>query len=200
MTHHTLLALMLALPMASFADLTAYKIQCADIGFKKGTEKFGDCVMELKKRDAGRSSANKQSQPTKATAQRGDDTLDDRNCQKFGFTPGTTDYSQCRMELELAAAKAQREFAVYEEQKRIYDQQVAAKEAEKKNRHNRGLIAAGLCIMAGTECPHYPRRADGSPLGYPPSSPFEKYQLTLPGGRDADCRYNSLTKHMDCDY
>jgi len=188
MTHRALLALMLALPMASFADLTAYKSQCTDIGFKKGTEKFGDCVMELKKRDAGRSSAQ------------GDGTPNDRNCQKFGFTPGTTDYSQCRMELELAAAKAQREFAVYEEQKRIYDQQVAAKEAEKKNRHNRGLIAAGLCIMAGTECPHYPRRADGSPLGYPRSPPFEKYQLTLPGGRDADCRYNSLTKHMDCDY
>jgi hypothetical protein len=39
--------------------LSEYKSQCADIGFKLGTEKFGDCVLELKRRaDVGQQSRN----------------------------------------------------------------------------------------------------------------------------------------------
>jgi hypothetical protein len=35
-----------------FADpIDDYKSTCKDIGFKPGTEKFGDCVLKLKKKD-----------------------------------------------------------------------------------------------------------------------------------------------------
>ena len=38
--------------MISFADaIDDYKNTCRDIGFKPGTEKFGDCVLKLKKKD-----------------------------------------------------------------------------------------------------------------------------------------------------
>ena len=48
-----LILLLLALPLICLADdLDDYKSTCKDIGFKPGTEKFGDCVLKLKKKDA----------------------------------------------------------------------------------------------------------------------------------------------------
>ena len=47
-----LILLLLALPLICLADdLDDYKSTCKDIGFKPGTEKFGDCVLKLKKKD-----------------------------------------------------------------------------------------------------------------------------------------------------
>ncbi len=47
-----LILLSLIFPLFSFADaLDDYKSTCKDIGFKPGTEKFGDCVLKLKKKD-----------------------------------------------------------------------------------------------------------------------------------------------------
>lgn len=47
-----LILLLLALPLICLADdLDEYKSTCKDIGFKPGTEKFGDCVLKLKKKD-----------------------------------------------------------------------------------------------------------------------------------------------------
>ena len=47
-----LILLLFALPLICLADdLDDYKSTCKDIGFKPGTEKFGDCVLKLKKKD-----------------------------------------------------------------------------------------------------------------------------------------------------
>ena len=47
-----LILFLLLLPSICFADiLDDYKSTCKDIGFKPGTEKFGDCVLKLKKKD-----------------------------------------------------------------------------------------------------------------------------------------------------
>jgi hypothetical protein len=47
-----LILLLFVLPSICFADaIDDYKNTCRDIGFKPGTEKFGDCVLKLKKKD-----------------------------------------------------------------------------------------------------------------------------------------------------
>jgi hypothetical protein len=47
-----LILLLIFLPLTCLADaLDDYKSTCKDIGFKPGTEKFGDCVLKLKKKD-----------------------------------------------------------------------------------------------------------------------------------------------------
>jgi len=47
-----LILLLFVLPLICLADdLDDYIITCKDIGFKPGTEKFGDCVLKLKKKD-----------------------------------------------------------------------------------------------------------------------------------------------------
>ena len=47
-----LFLLTILFPILCFADsLDEYKTTCKDIGFKVGTEKFGDCVLKLKKKD-----------------------------------------------------------------------------------------------------------------------------------------------------
>jgi hypothetical protein len=46
MTHRALLALMLVPPMAFFADLTAYKIQCPDIVEAQETCEIPQSVLE----------------------------------------------------------------------------------------------------------------------------------------------------------
>ena len=47
-----LILFIVVFPLMCFADpMDDYKSTCKDIGFKPGTEKFGDCVLELKKKD-----------------------------------------------------------------------------------------------------------------------------------------------------
>lgn len=47
-----LILLLFVLPLICYADsIDDYKDTCRDIGFKPGTEKFGDCVLKLKKKD-----------------------------------------------------------------------------------------------------------------------------------------------------
>ena len=47
-----LILFFLTFPLLCFADsLDSYKDTCKDIGFKPGTEKFGDCVLKLRKKD-----------------------------------------------------------------------------------------------------------------------------------------------------
>jgi hypothetical protein len=49
-----LLLLLYLFTSFSFADdLDNYISTCKDLGFKQGTEKLGDCVLELKRRDGG---------------------------------------------------------------------------------------------------------------------------------------------------
>ena len=48
-----LILIIVLFPIFCFADsFESYKDTCKDIGFKPGTEKFGDCVLKLKKKDA----------------------------------------------------------------------------------------------------------------------------------------------------
>lgn len=51
----TFIGFILFVPFAQSADLSMYKETCKEIGFKEGTETFGNCVLELYKRNKAES-------------------------------------------------------------------------------------------------------------------------------------------------
>lgn len=126
-----------SLSQAVFAlDLSAYENQCADIGFKRKTPPFGECVLELRARGAtiARSPANAASQ--------GDGTPDHSTCSRYGFNAGTTEYAQCRMQIDVARSQAQ-------DQQRQYEAQVAEQQKAKEKAKGEALLMLGLGMMAG---------------------------------------------------
>ena len=156
----------------SFAlDLSPFKETCADLGFQPGTEKFGNCVLKLYERD--------KSKPTqKPTVQakpkvRGDGSADDRACQKYGFKPGEGDYSNCRMQIDMARRQAQ-------EEQRRYDAQIAEVEAEKRRARGAAMLSLGLGMMSGNTG----RSTSSIPM--PPPPPLRR-TIVLPGGQMMTC-------------
>jgi hypothetical protein len=126
-----------SLSQAVFAlDLSAYENQCADIGFKRKTQPFGECVLELRAR--GGTSARS---PVNAVSQ-GDGTPDHSTCSRYGFNAGTTEYAQCRMQIDVARSQA-------EEQQRQYESQVAEQNKAKEKAKGEALLMLGLGMMAG---------------------------------------------------
>ena len=108
-----LLACFLSTCGYSFAGLAEHEATCAELGFKKKTQAYGECVLELDQREkAGRAQAVKQvqqqtqiqaQQQTKIHAQqKGDGTNEHQICVKFGFVVGTAPYSDCRLKIDIA--------------------------------------------------------------------------------------------------
>jgi hypothetical protein len=89
----TLLLLLSFLSICSAEDTTEYEKLCADIGYKKKTEGFGNCVIEFVARSK---------QAEKSQSSNTDGSAEDIQCQRFGFKPNTKEYSNCRMSLELS--------------------------------------------------------------------------------------------------
>jgi hypothetical protein len=90
-----LVSLWLVIPSITFAkNIDDYAADCKEIGFKPKTEKFGDCVLELKKRDKSHSTI------TSVATVRGDGSPDDSQCISYGFKPGTETYAMCREKID----------------------------------------------------------------------------------------------------
>ena len=133
----------------------------------------------------------------------------DATCQKYGFSPKTDGYSQCRLQIDNAARQfesQQRQYeaqqAQYQEQKRLYDQQVAELQAEKEKRKNLKLMELGFRMMGGQPVGDAAMATAGmAPISRPtaPSRPaFENYTVTLPGNRTSYCSYDTTLHAMYC--
>ena len=119
-------------------DLSVYENQCAEIGFKRKTSAFGDCVLELHARGSSLQKAT-----SSATPSSGDGSPDHVTCFKYGFRVGTTEYAQCRMQIDLARTQAQ-------EQQRQYEEQIAAQQKAKDKAKGEAALLLGLGMMAGS--------------------------------------------------
>jgi hypothetical protein len=194
-------------------DLTQYESQCKDIGFKPKTQAYGECVLELKKRDGGGSSSstvkNNISAPVNSALAQGDGTTEDKTCRQYGFNLGTEEYSQCRLQINLAKRQFEAQQAQYEQQQRQYQfqqqqyqAQVAAAEEEKEKRKNLKLMELGLRMMGGQPVGDAAMATAGmAPISRPiaPSRPaFENYTVTLPGNRTSYCSYDTTLHAMYC--
>lgn len=161
------------------ADLAEYEKTCLDLGFKKRTLAYGECVLELDKRaTADQKQAERQRAEQQRLAQqraadinrRGDGTADHQTCYGFGFVPGTTPYSDCRLRITIAQREVeQRQAAIDAEQKR-YETKLAAEREQKEQEETRRRIGAAGAALSGWAASRTPPVA--APL---PPSPYQQY-------------------------
>lgn len=193
-------------------DLEEYGAQCKDIGFKPKTPAYGDCVLELRKREGGSNASlvvkNTPSAPTITISAKGDGTSEDKTCRQYGFNVGTEQYSQCRLQLSLAKSQFEAQQSQYEQQQRQYQEQrsqyeaqVAAQEKAKEKEKSMKLMELGFRMMGGQPIGD----AAMATAGMQPISPraparpvFENYSITMPGGRTTNCTYNTAMRSMNC--
>ena len=157
--------------VAEALDLGAYEDQCQSIGFTKKTPAFGECVLELYSRSdtAGR---------TTQTNASGDGSQDDTTCRNYGFTVGSSNYSQCRLQIDLAKQQAAQQQAQYEEQ-------LAAQEKERNRRRGEAIFRLGMGMLGGGR----PNNTPQLPALTPPN-PTRMYNL--PGGKFITCTTRGL--------
>lgn len=163
--------------------LSDAKKQCADLGFKPKTEKFGSCVLELRKRTQANPSSPVQTQQNvvqaPATKPQGDGSADDVTCQRYGFTPQTDTYGQCRLQIDMARREMQAQQARYAEQQRQYqaelDRQRSLKQAEFWARYGSGETPNQALINTW-----------GNGVAKPVQPPTTRTYI-LPGGRPMSC-------------
>ena len=140
-TYQIVATLLMLSSQAMALDLTNYENTCAEIGFKKNTPAFGECVLELHSRE-GKTAPLKQKQTQNAIAQ-GDGTPDHATCARYGFQEGTTEYSQCRMQIDMARTQAR-------QQQNEYEQQLAAQKKAKERAQSEALFLLGMGMLSGS--------------------------------------------------
>ena len=132
----------------SSGDLSLYKGQCLDLGFKDKTEKFGECVLALSNR--AESDMN-----SERNMKVGDGDPDDSTCEGYGFRSGTADYETCRHRLKNARNFYERELQTYERARAEYERGVATAERTANGEGNqdsgRRIAELGICIATCTE-------------------------------------------------
>ena len=151
----------------SSIDTSTEEKTCADLGFRKKTEGYANCVLELISRN---------STPTQVTS----NDPDDITCRKYGFKPKTNEYASCRLQIDQAKQDAQRQQAQFNEQQKQYQAQL---EEQKKQRSR----AAGLALMqmgAGISSGAY--NANNA-YGALPTPPNPNRTYVLPGGKVMNC-------------
>jgi hypothetical protein len=172
---------------AQAMDTSKEEQVCVDIGFKRKTEAFGSCVVEMVSRRAGgrtQPASNDNRAPVRQLTQT---ELDGVTCQKYGFKPNTANYSQCLFQINSARSEAQQRQAQYELQKRQYDAQLAAINREKERRKGEAMFELGMRMMGGQSPINAANSVGtGAPFG-PPPVPMSSQTYTLPGNRTMTC-------------
>ena len=213
------LASLLACSGAVFgAELSDYEKTCLDLGFKKRTPAYGECVLELDKRstvdmklaDRQRAEQQRQAQEQqRAAAARGDGSPDHQTCAGFGFVAGTTPYSDCRMRISIAKREAQQRQAAFEAdqqryvaERREYDAKVAE---QKRQREVDGWLKASQFFFAlgagqsrnfSENAANAGRVVSGQPP-LPPTQPqIQNFTITGPSGRMTSC--TAMGNHVNC--
>lgn len=127
-------------------DFEDYKDTCKAIGFKPGTEKFADCVMQIYKKE--RNKQLEESAKIKVQDKVNQQIVEKKN--KSNENANKEYLEQAKQYFANQQAIYDKQMALYEQQKRDYDQQVADAERERKQAAARKLMEFGLRTAAGT--------------------------------------------------
>jgi hypothetical protein len=141
---------------------------CLDLGFKRKTEAYGNCVLELQGR---KESASTTSDP------------DDATCRKYGFKPKSNEYAQCRLQIDQAKQDAQRQQAQFMQQQRQYQAQLDEQQRQRSVAAGMALFQLGNGISSGA----YNANNSYGTRPTPPSPPNPSSTYFLPGGRTMNC-------------
>jgi hypothetical protein len=196
------------------ADLSQFEKTCAELGFKKKTTPYGDCVLELfdRAKTQQKNAAQEAQQRNDAEgnrraadmAARGDGSPEHGMCVRYGFTPGTTSYAECRQKIDIAKAEQAHRNREYEERQRDYQERLAEYKRERERRQGDALMRFGAALMGGTS-PYASENfgnAGRQVLGVEPQPPRmpqsqpQQFTITSPNGRMTTCTY--LGNNINC--
>ncbi|MBU3565071.1 MORN repeat-containing protein [Polynucleobacter sp. MWH-HuK1] len=148
-------------------DSSLEEATCAELGFKKKTEAYASCVLELLVRKEANVPQNA-SDP------------DDATCRKYGFKPKTNEYATCRQQIDQARSQAAQQQAQYLQQQRQYQAQLDEQQRQRS-------VAAGMALFQmGTGIASGAYNANNS-YGTVPTPPNPNRTYILPGGRTMNC-------------
>jgi hypothetical protein len=153
-------------------DLAKFEAYCAEIGFKKQTEAFGECVLELAEKNRTFSSPQNQ---------------DEQLCRGYGFKPNTPSLADCKLKLDLAKRQSLEAQEKYNRDKADYDGRVAVIEKERERQLGMRQLELGLRMMGG-QSPVNALNSLGTGMPIAPTRPSPIVQsITLPGGKTINC-------------
>ena len=201
--------------------LDEYKSACEMIGFKPATPDFGDCVLELRRKDKDKPPpvVIQKKAPVVAKEQEvgvediedwsqvvGDGSQEDGVCQKYGFKVGKPDYKQCRLNLDIAKREAeaqdriyQQQLRQYNEQKRSYEAQVAEAERKQKSKQVFNMLMYGINRLGGSTHNEAAPALYGLPA-YPkqPRPQIQHPPMQMYNGGSLTCRWDTWRKVYKC--
>ena len=197
------------------ADLSVHEQTCAELGFKKRTPAYGECVLELDRRSTDQQKqadrvrvdqqrqAQEQQQRTSQAAMQGDGTSDHQACYRYGFIPGTNPYAECRMKIDIARTEAAQKQAAYEADNLRYRGQVSAMEAEKEKQKNLKLLEFSARLM-GTTSSNFGQSVGNAatgtmgmaPISMPAPPAIQNFTIRGPSGGMMYCTYTN--NFMNC--
>jgi hypothetical protein len=162
-------------------DTSVEEKTCSEIGFKKKTEPFANCVLELIQRKGGSHNTVKSS-----SSQSANNNPDDTTCINYGFKLGTNEFAQCKQQINFARQQAQQQQQIYEQQKRQYDAQQAQIEKDRKFQASQRLFDMGQRLSSGQSLTDVGRAGMGLPPLQAPTPPgIQTY--VMPNGRAMTC-------------
>jgi hypothetical protein len=190
-------------------EFEQYQNTCKQIGFKPKTPDFGDCVLELRKRDLNKKiSKTPQTSNSRSTNLKESYSGSSRNNNAEYEAQANEHFRQQQDLYDMQMAKYQREEAEYLRQRSEYDAQIAKQEAAAEKRKNLKLIELGLRAMSGTSPNAITNLSNASAdtMGIPrlpePQRPTmqlqENYRITTPNGNLVNCRYDPNIRQATC--
>lgn len=168
----TLIGLFFLNSSALALDTSSEEASCAEIGFKRKTPAFANCVMELVERNSAATFTDP----------------DDATCRKYGFKRKTNEYAACRQQIDHARQEGQRQQAQHAQQQRQLDELNKQREREK----GMAMLQLGLGMASGK---YNPSNGYGkSPTSSLPDPINNTY--ILPGGKMMHC--NTVGNVTNC--
>jgi hypothetical protein len=160
-------------PSVMAIDTVTEELTCQSIGFKKKTEGFASCVLELLDRRS-----------TQTSAVYVEVNSDDSTCRKYGFKPKTNEYASCRMQIDQARKDFQIQESQFAEKQRQYQAQLVQQQKQRNIDSGIALMQMGAGISSGA---YNSKNAYGA-LPSPPLPPQNLSRTyMLPGGKMMNC-------------
>ena len=166
-------------------DTSKEEKTCSEIGFKRKTEAFANCVLELVQRNNSTQSVSVQSNRS-SSSQVTTNNPDDALCVQYGFKVNTNEFAQCKQQIHNARQQAQLQQQQYEQQKRQYDEQQALIEKERKRQQSQRLFDMSQRLASGQSLTDVGRAGMGLPPLQQPTLPSNQ-TFVMPNGRTMTC-------------
>ena len=213
-----ILILFAAISFNSYSGgLEEYKSACQMIGFTPATNDFGDCVLELRRKDMNKHATSQKYKPVPIQEElgiednwipplAGDASQEDTLCQEYGFNVGEPDYNQCKLSLNIAKQEAEAQDRLYQEQVRQYKEKKRAYEAQiaEAKRKERAKVFTNV-LTYGIERYTGKTHDEAKPALYGlPAYPKQPRPIVQPmpiqpiGGKSFQCSYNKWRNVYDC--